>query len=485
MSESAQIAVPELPQRPQMFSIVRQYSKMLIIGAVLGLAIGLALALTRQQTFTCQATLLFPSAVPSGGAVSAILGGGGGDPSLPILSGALSAPQVGSNANTAVLMVESHRLGKQVIHKLGLKEKWKLDDWVSVTRKFENNLQCSPGKSGELYVSFRDQSKELSYKVTKQVLNELKVLIAELRMDPAADNVTFLQKKVDGEKKKLENAQRSFATYQRKTQLLDLTSQGQFLAQRYADLQKDAAAAQLEAEIADRQVSMLSSSTKQMVTSAIDPNPSTGSTLSPLYQKVKEAEAQLALLKYQLTDDHPQVQEQKRILFEARQQLRAETNRQLSVVNSGASPMLNAAIVQAAASRARAAGLQQATAGVVKKIDQLPNQAAGFLNLQAQVQGHAAAVLLYQTELEKAKILTQSRGPSLIELDPPELPLTPNKTSRTMLVLFCVMLGIALASIFPYREWQQRNDEYEDLLYVMRQNQFIERPRDVQRALEG
>ena len=357
----------------------------------MGCLLGTAYALTRKQTYTCQSTLLFPSSAPVSG-LAALAGGGSstGDTSLPLLQGALSAPQVGSSVGTATLMVKSRSMEKQVIHKLKLWDKWKLDNYIAVTKKFEGSLKCDIGKNGEVNISFKDQSRELSYQITSEVVNELKRLIADLRLDPAADNVKFLEDKVSESARKLSVAQRDFAIYQKKYQLLDLTSQATNLAQRYADLQKDATAAQLEADIATRQAAMLSSSASQMVTSAIDPNPATGNTLSPLYQRVKEAESQLALLKYQLTDDHPQVKEQKRILAQAQKMLQAETNRQLSAVQSGASPGMNSVVIQAAASRARAAGLKQAVANLAKKIDELPNRAAGFMNLQSQVQANVA-----------------------------------------------------------------------------------------------
>jgi uncharacterized protein involved in exopolysaccharide biosynthesis len=474
-SESAQIAVPELPQRPQPLRIVRQYVKVLAGGALLGLAIGGGLAMTRQKTYTSQSTLLFPTSVPTS-ALGALTGSGGGDPGLPLLGGALTAPQLGSNANTAVLIVQSQRLEKQVIKKLDLGKKWQMNDYGMVVKKFENNLDCNPGKSGELYVSFKDPSRDLAYKVTTEVVSELKDLIVDLRMDPASDNVKFLQRKVNDTRKRLSAAELKFATYQRQHRLLDLTSQATALAQRYADLQKDAAAAQLESDIASHQATLLSAGAKEMVTSAIDPNPTTGNTLSPLYQRVKEAESQLALLRYQLTDDHPQVQEQKRVLQQAQRQLKAETSRQLAAVREGVSPSLNGIVIQAAASKARAAGLKQAVANVAKEIDKLPVQAAGFMNLQGQVQGYVQALTLYQQELEKAKILTQSRGPAIIELDPAEPALRPNSTGRVTLILLCLMLGLGLASVFPYREWQRRNDQYEDMLFVMRENQLMGRP---------
>lgn len=466
---SAQIAMPDLPDRPQPLTIARRYWKILVCGGLCGLVLGLAYALTRPKTYTCQTTLLFPSAVPTSG-LAALTGGGTGDPSLPLLQGALTSPQVGSNAGTATLMVQSRRLEKEVIHRLKLWNHWKLEEYGEVTERFEKNLQCKTGKSGELNISFEDPSPELSYQITSEVLKELKRLTLDLRLDPADQNVKFLEEKVSESKQKLSSAQRSFAAYQKKFRLVDLNSQATNLAQRYAEIQKDAVAAEMEASIASRQVTLLSGSAKQMVESSIDPNPGPSNTLSPLYQKVKEAESQLALLTYQLTDDHPQVQEQRRILQEAKNLLKTETNRQLGAVRSGISPVLNSAVQQEAASRARAAGLRQAAANIAKEIDKLPNRAAGFMELQANVQGHAQALTLYQQELEKAKILSQSRGPVLIELDPPELPLEPDPVRRVLIIVAAFLLGLGLAAIFPYVEWQRRIEIYEDSRYAFEEN---------------
>ncbi len=478
MSKSAQLAVPDPPQRPQFFRIARRYLWILACGALLGGGLGAAYALTRPATYTCQSTLLFPSAAPVSGLAALTGGGSTGDPSLPLLQGALTAPQVGSNAGTATLMVQSRRLKKQIIQRLKLGEQWELDNYSDVTERFERNLKCITGKTGELSIGFKDPSRDLSYQITVEVVKELKRLTLDLRLDPAADNVRFLEKKVNESQRKLAVAQRGFANYQQKYRLLDLTSQATNLAQRYADLQRDAAAARMEADIATRQVALLSSSARQMVSSAIDPNPTTGNTLSPLYQRVKEAESQLALLKYQLTDDHPQVQEQKRVLSQARRLLQTETSRQLSAVGTGAAPGMNSAVLQAAGSKARAAGLQQAAANLANEIDKLPKQAAGFMELQAAVQANVQALTLYQQELEKARILTQSRGPAVMELDPPELPIKPDKVSRVAIALFGLLIGLGFAAIFPYGEWQRRNDLYEDSRYAFEETRLARHSTD-------
>ena len=83
--------------------------------------------------------------------------------------------------------------------------------------------------------------------------------------NPAVDQTEVTQEeKVNDSQRRQAAAQREFANYQQKYRLLDLTSQATNLAQRYADLQRDAAAAQMEADISTRQVTLLSGSAKRL-----------------------------------------------------------------------------------------------------------------------------------------------------------------------------------------------------------------------------
>ncbi len=462
MSETVFDSTDKLPQVPSLLAVLRSYWKLLALGALMGIAIGLFIALRKQKTYTSEATLVFPSSVGMS-ALASFTGGGGTDlPSVPLLQGALAVPQLGSGAGTAKLIVKSRRLQYQVIRALHLEEKWKVPNAKTAAKVFEGGLKVTQGKSGELIVGFTDTSRELAYKITAATVDELRRLTAELRLDPASSNVRFLERKVAETKLRVAAAQQDLAAFQRQYHIIDLNTQAGQLAQRYAELRRDATTASLEATIALRQANMMSGHAKRLIQSAMDPVAGPNSTLSLLYQRVKEAESELALLKYQLTDEHPQVQEKERALRQAQSRLKAEMQRQFTAVQVGSSPALNQAVLQAAGNQARAAGLARALSGLQQEVDKLPRQAATYTQLSGQVQANLRALTLYQEELEKARILTQSRGPTFVELDPAEMPLEPDRGRRSTIVLLWLMMGLSLASIIPIWQWQRRQTEYEN-----------------------
>jgi len=296
------------------------------------------------------------------------------------------------------------------------------------------------------------------------MIEQLRHLTSELRLDPAAANVRFLEDQVADAEKRVATAQAGLTHFQQAYQIVDLPSQAKVLAEQYAGLQKDAATAQLEAQVAMRQANLLSSNVKNLVASAIDPAPGPGNTLGPLYQRVKQTQAELALLRYRLTDEHPEVKEKQQALQEAQRQLQAETQRQLGAVQSGATPALSQAVVQAAGSQARAAGLQTALAGLRTQVQALPQQEAGYAQLSGKLEAEMQSLKLYRQELEKARILAQSHGPVFEVLDAPEPAREPDSSHRGAILLLALLAAGCIGLSWPYWEWRQGYSAYEEAL---------------------
>lgn len=433
------------------------------------------MAVRRAPAFTSKATLLFPPAPSS--ALATLTGTGSSDlPSVPLLGGALTVPQPGSSAGTATALVRSRRLEKQVIAAVKLDQEWKLTP-VLMSRRFQSQLQCREGSNGELFLSFKDRKPDVAFQVLAEIINQLGAIASELRLDPAGANVRFLARRLKEAQDRVIKAQAALTTFQHDNHIVALPEEARAIAERYNNLQKEAAAAQMEAAIGMRQVDLLSASARRMIASAIDPTkPGQNGTLAPLYQRVKEAEAQLALLKSQFTDEHPQVVEATAALQQARNLLRAETQRQLGAVSTDSSPAIAEAAITAAANQARAAGLKSTLATLQQRIDTLPKQQAQFTQLTANLEAEAQSVKLYRQELEKGRILAQARGPMFVELDPPEKPNEPDPGGRLGLIVISCFLGLLIASLRPVWQWRNRQNAYLEMLYAGEQKELATTP---------
>ncbi len=450
---------PTVPMPPRFLSIVWKYRKTLLVGMAIGLLLGIVIAVLRPTTYTSTATLLFPSAPAS--RMSLLGGGGSGDlPSLPLLEGALMVPQPGTSAVTASLILESNRSLREVLHQLhhdandplDLANAWKLDDRETL-EKLRENMEIKVGKQGELYVGFRDRQPQTAYRVASALVHELQVLSKELGINPAEQSVAFLEQQVQEADRKLRVATSAMLDFQRANHIVSMPDQARALAEQYAKMQSDKTAADLEASTAMRQVRVMTDVAGKMVEACIDPNPAVGNTLAQLYQQVTKIETELALLSEKLTAHHPDVQAKQAELQRAQKVLNAEIDRQLSALDQGGSPVLYPAVIQAAASHARAEGLDAALRKMQTTVERLPKQQAAYARLQAELEANVATVKLLRQELEKARIVEQSRGPNFVLLDHAELPEQPDSAGRVRIIVLLALLGLAFATLLPYREW--------------------------------
>lgn len=425
--------------------------RLLLAGALIGLLLGIGIILVRKKTYTTSTTVLFPSAPTS---KLAALGGGSGDlPSIPLLDGAIMVPQPGSSAATAVVLLESRRALMNVAGQQQLRRAWRLPDDAEMLKHFRDSLNCKVGEQGELIINFQDVDAKRSYAVTRRLLDELSMLTEELGLNPAEQGVGFLSKQVAESEERWRQAQQAMLVFQQKNHIVSLPDQAKGLADQYSGLQRESITAKLEAMAAVRQLNVVAESARQLITACTDPTVSSAGTLAPLYQRVTTVESELALLKQRFTADHPDVQAKSDELAEAKRMLQAEIERQMTLLKSGSSPAVSTAVVQAAVTQARVAGMQSALQAVQRQVDTLPQQQAGYAHLTMELEASISAVKLYREELEKARIVAERRGPLYIVADPPAQPLQADPSYRLIILLLSVLIGGCLAALVPYWEF--------------------------------
>jgi len=467
MSETYSHQIISTTTPPSLPSVIWAARRTLYLGVACGLLLGGLLALLQPTTYTVTATLVFPSAPSS--KLGGLLGSSSGDlPSVPLLDGVLLVPQPATSAGTAALIIHSHRTTQAVIEELHLQQEWHLRTLAATYRRFNKGLKCTTGRDGELVIGFCDKAgPQLVMRVTEALLQQLQQQTAQLGLDPARDNLTFLDTQRQQAHAQSLEAQQRLQAFQAQNRLIDVSDQAKALADEYAKIQSDLAEATIAATIADHVVHQVAGSMDSLIRASIDPlalsgasslSGSSGSvtttgTLSPLYEKVIALEAELALLRTRLTPNHPDVQSKEQELAIARRVLRDEIQRQLAVLHHGDSPVINAAVVQASVSHFKVAGLQQALRQVEQIIDKVPKMQASYLRLSAELNAAIEAEKLYREEWEKARIIAQTRGKLYEILDPATAPVDHDPGHRLFVLIAFLVLGLGLAAVKPYLDW--------------------------------
>lgn len=469
MNEVSEQTMREQPcgDPPSLTTFCWQYRKWIGIGMLAGCLIGGILAFTRPSIYTATGTLLFPAAPTS--KLNALAGGGSGDlPSMPLLEGALQVPQPGTSAGTAMLILQSRQARTNVLQALRgqapsikLEAHWQADQQEALSQLAKNAL-LKIGKQGELYVSFSDRDPKVAQAVSLAMIDELKTLSRSLGLDPAETNIAFLESQVTESQQQMLKTQSNLLQFQRKYRIIALPEQAKALAERYTRLQNDTVATQLEASVAMRQANLQANAAGRMIQACVDPNPAQGNTLSPLYQQVMQTESELALLREEFTANHPQVQEKGNQLAVQQQLLKVEIDRQLRLLKSGSSPVVSSIVVQAAVAKARADGLQSVLATTQQQVEALPIQQARFAALAAEVEAAQTSLKLFRQELEKARLIAETRGPIFITIDQPEVPAKRDPAHRAEFLLLGMIVGTLFGALRPYQAWMREKTVREN-----------------------
>ena len=75
------------------------------------------------------------------------------------------------------------------------------------------------------------------------------------------------------------------------------------------------------------------------------------------------------------------------------------------------------------------------------------------MRLQANLDAATDTLNLYRDELEKSRIIAQSRTPLYETVDTPEMAVAPDKTGRGPIIALLLLCCLGLAVVKPVQEW--------------------------------
>lgn len=472
--------------RPSFVGLLQKHWKLLIGGLLVGSLIGAGMVWNKALEYTSTATLIFPN--NAGGGKMAMLSGGsgGGDmPAMPLLDGVRMVPQPGTSAATAIMLLQSRRSYRGIIEKMNadstatssnggkaniVKDHYKAKTEDDTLDTLGKTISLKVGKNGELLLSITDVDQKFAGKLAQKVIDELGLLTQELRLDPATESVSFLDKQLRLANTNFDASQSALAAFQKENNLVSLPDQARALATQYTSMQDEVNRADMTAKIAKAQYDKAAQDTGFMIKNFVDPSGGPGSaagnSLTALYKKVKDLESERAMLLTKLTESHPDVQNKDSQIVEANRMLDEEVTRQKELLKGAVSPSVIDMAVNSFVSRAKYDGLKIALGKVEEQVKKLPDQEGQFARLSAEVDAAANSIKMYRGELEKANLLAKDSGHIFEVLDEPEVPTTPNPRGRGKTIAIFALLGLFLPMALPAIKFSRQLQEYEDALLV-------------------
>ncbi len=469
--------------RPSFVVQLQKHWKLLLGGLLVGSLIGAGMVWNKAADYTSTATIIFPN--NPGGRMASLPGGaGGGDmPSMPLLDGIRMVPQPGTSADTAMMLLKSRRSYRGIMEKMnadstttsgsGSKANIVMDHYNVNTEDrlfviLDKTINMKVGKNGELLLSITDTDKEFAGKLAQKVIEELNSMTQELRLNPAAESVDFLDKQLRMANTNFNSSQSALAAFQKENNLISLPDQARALAAQYSSMQDEVNRAEMTAKIAKAQYDKAAQDTGFMIKNFVDPSGGPGSaagnSLTALYKKVKDLESERAILLNKLTANHPDVQNKDNQIVEANRMLNEEVKRQKELLKGDVSPSVIDMAVNSFVASAKYDGLKIALGKVKEQVKGLPDQEGKFTSLSADVEAAANSIKMYRGELEKANLLAKDSGHLFEVLDAPEVPTEPNARGRGKTIAIFALLGLFLPMALPAIKFSRQLQEYEDAL---------------------
>ncbi len=462
---------------PTLFEVVRTNFKKLFILTSIILVVAVLYIFIKPRTYTATATLLFPSA----GGKLAMLGGGDGDlPSLPVMEGAMLVPQTGSSNATCVTLIKSIKARKMILSKMmkrgyDLRKIWDKQRTDYLYDKMDDVMKITKGKNNELFLEAKTKvikndkgvkDVTLSFNYMQCVMETLDEITSELPLDPAKQGEKYLKDQIAKTYIELDDAANKLKKYQEDNLIINPDAQSKSLAEEYATVQSSTLESKIQAELAMKQLHDVSAKTEQFVKASIDPSfivsdsssvSTSGGTnnnvLSTLYVRITAIESDLALMKLKFRDAHPEVVNKKAELTEQKKRLQNEMKRQIGLARDGLSPGIYVTAMSALIAQAKLDGYRRAEGELKSQIEKMPGISLNYIKLQAIVTEKTNVLTMLKTEYEKAKVVAETRGPSYVMLDEPQLADEPDSRSGGKIFALAFALAMMICSVLSYLEW--------------------------------
>lgn len=214
--------------------------------AGVGLVVFIFVALIIPPKFESSTRLMPPENSSDGlGMLAALASKGGGDSSLGDLAGDVLG--VKNSGALFVAILHSRTVEDAVIQRFDLRKLYGLRTWEATRKELESRTVIwEDRKSGIIEAHIRDRSPERAQALTRAYVEELDRAVNKLSTSAARREREFLETRLAGVKKDLDQASQDFSQFASRNTAIDIPAQGKAMVESAAVLQGQLMAAEAE-----------------------------------------------------------------------------------------------------------------------------------------------------------------------------------------------------------------------------------------------
>lgn len=215
--------------------IWRRRSVLVEFGKV-GFLIAILIAFLIPNRFTSVARVLPPDTQPTGLAMLAAMGTGGGTLGM----GSMASDLLGLKTSGAVYtsMLKSSTVQNRIIEKFDLRSVYWVSRWEDARKTLSERSEIlEDKKSGTIAISVVDSSPQRAQQLAEAYVVELNTIVSEVSTSAARREREFIENRLKVVRQDLDDAIRAFSAFSSANATLDLREQGKSMVEAAALLQ--------------------------------------------------------------------------------------------------------------------------------------------------------------------------------------------------------------------------------------------------------
>ncbi len=379
------------------------------------------------------------SVVERGGAVS-------------LFGGMLVSPQVATGPQTAIAVLASARCRERVCDRLQLPSKWDLPR-AKALKRLEESVTFGVDKNGLLAMQAEDRDPKLAAEILSSYIATLGELAKELSLNVSYRNRVFLESRLNRSRLRLVEIERKMLLAMENDPNPELMAGIGKAGEAVIELESERNRARITLEGVDAQLEWQQNVMKTLENGA--QLPSNSSIARAERNRVRELEAEFAIVKVQYGPDNPRYRTAEGALKAAREQLRLEMERVARAVAKGVAPEVIGLWSQRASLEAQVEGLDRALRQISQRLTSVPRRQLERERLQRELRFTTDMVGMLEIETERARIAETRDATSYQVVDapqPPEEPFWPRKLFTSALAAVAgFLLGLAFLTYLSLR----------------------------------
>ncbi len=305
-----------------------------------------------------------------------------------------------------------------------------------------------------IIIGATDKSPERATLIANAMAQELVNFYVDINRTEATSARKFIEEQLSLSQNRLGVAERAFLEFRTRTGAVALTEEVARMVQRNLDMQAAHDAARLDEQIARTRIASIQSrlrsqNDERLASVSIATNP----VIAQIRDHLTGLEIELTNLRQVYTDQHPKVQAMLGRVAGARQRLSAEAAKVVNDQSLGTSPIREHFVremitseVDAAAARARAAGIIPILGRIQSQLNSVPNSELTFARLQRDVR-IAEQLFTRLSALQQEAVIRESKASSagqaaMVVVDLAKAPEMPVANGIPKKATFAGLLGL-------------------------------------------